>query len=75
MSAESGRATLPRLLSTEEVRALFQYRSRSAFHVLLSTDRALQACAIRVGRRVLFDEARLARYLDRRRLTRLHDEG
>lgn len=71
MTPSSG--ILPRLLSAEEVRALLHYRSRSAFHVLLSTDRALQACAIRVGRRILFDQGRLARYLDRCRLTRLHD--
>jgi hypothetical protein len=73
LNAEPSRAILPHLLSTEEVRALLQYRSRSAFHELLSKDTALQACAMRVGRRILWDAGRLARYLDRRRLTRLHD--
>ena len=56
------------LLNMEQIRTLFHYRSRSAFHALLSRDRDLQACAIRVGHRLLFDEKRVERYLERHRL-------
>lgn len=73
MNGEMSRDRLPNLLSAEEVRALFHYRSRSAFHELLSKDRELQACGIRIGRRILFDPLRITRYLDHRRLTRLRD--
>jgi len=61
---------MPSLLTAQEVRDLFHYRSRSAFHVLLSRDRDLQACAVRIGSRLLFDAKRLDRYLDRKRLVK-----
>ncbi len=58
------------LLSTQDVQKLFHYRSRSAFHRLFARDVELQACAIRVGHRVLFDPKRLDRYIQRRRFVK-----
>ena len=54
------------LLTSEHVRDLFHYKSRSAFHEFFAKDRELQRCAVRIGGRVLFDQARLEKYIRQR---------
>lgn len=65
-----GSGNVTTLLTAKELSEKLRFRSRSGLHNLLARDRELQACAIRLGRRLLFDPARVERYLERRRLTR-----
>ena len=55
-------------LTAKELSERLRFKSRSGLHMLLARDRELQGCAIRLGRRLLFDPARVERYLERRRL-------
>jgi len=63
------------LLTVKQIRDLLQYRSRSAFYGLLARDPDLQACAVRIGRRFLFDAKRIERYIDRHRIVKTHADS
>ena len=56
---------MPTFLTTNEVQKVLRYKSRTAFHVAITRTPGLRACLTRIAGKLLFDEMKLADYLER----------